>query len=176
MVPHRLTAFVTRLLLLFVFWLMLLNPESFSPTAIGVDLAVGVLAAAAASGLSLRLLPPIRPMPRPWGLFRLLLRFLMQSLAGGLSVALRAFYPRLRLAPGFIRHPTQLPPGSARALFGALTSQVPGTLAIASDRLGELQYHCLNPHQGVEPGLANDETLFRAALGAVEPKRREGEE
>jgi multicomponent Na+:H+ antiporter subunit E len=175
MVPNRLAAFVTRFLLLFLFWLMLLNPESFSLTAIGVDLAVGVFAAAAASWLSLRLLPPVRPMPRPWRLIRLLLRFLWQSLAGGLSVARRAFDPRLRLSPGFIRHPTELPPGSARALFGALTSQVPGTLAIGADQVGELQYHCLDPHQGVEPGLANDETLFRAALGAVEPKRREGE-
>lgn len=174
MTRHRLAAGATRFLLLFAFWLLLLSPESLSPAAIGLDLAVGAIAAAAAALFSLRLTPPSVRTPRPWLLFRLLLRFLWQSLIGGLDVARRALDPRMPMTPGIIRHQTRMRSGPARALFGALTSQVPGTLAIGSEQTGELLYHCLDPDPGVAHSLATDEALFRAALSADESDRREG--
>jgi multicomponent Na+:H+ antiporter subunit E len=157
---HRSIAFAIRSVLLFGFWLLLLEPDSFSVAAIGIDWAVGALAAAGAALLSLRLLPPGQGAPRPWPLLRLLLRFLTQSLLAGLDVARRALDPRLPLSPGLIRHRTGLPPGPGRALFGALTSQVPGTLAVESKRPGELLYHCLDVRQDVARGLAADEALY----------------
>jgi hypothetical protein len=55
---HRPRALVARSLLLFGFWLLLLEPDSLSPAEIGVDLFVGAFAAFAAALVSLRLLPP----------------------------------------------------------------------------------------------------------------------
>jgi hypothetical protein len=73
--PHRLRAFIFRTLLLFGFWLLLLEPESLALAVMGVDWAVGALAALAAAALSLRLLPPARSAPRLRPLLRHLLRF-----------------------------------------------------------------------------------------------------
>jgi multicomponent Na+:H+ antiporter subunit E len=166
MSSYRLIAFVLRSALLFGFWLLLLEPGSFSLAAIGVDLAVGAVAAVCAALLSLRLLPPGRGAPRPLPLLRLVMRFLMQSLVAGLDVARRALDPRLPLHPGLVRHRTALPPGTGQALFGALTSQVPGTLAVRSERSGELLYHCLDLRQDVARGLAADEAMFLRVWGA----------
>lgn len=159
-------AFVIRSLLLFGFWLLLLEPESLAPAAIGVDWAVGALTALAAAALSLRLLPPAPRAPRLPALLRYLLRFLVQSLLAGLDVARRALDPRLPIDPGLLRQPTSLPPGAVRTLFGALTSQVPGTLAVDLDDPGRLLYHCLHSPQDAARGLTVDEALFRRVLGS----------
>ena len=158
-----------RFMLLFGFWLLLLEPESLARAAIGVDWTVGVLAGLGAALLSLRLLPPAPGVPRPWPLLRLLLRFLFQSLVAGLDVARRALDPRLPVDPGLLQQPTALPPGTARALFGALTSQVPGTLAVGSmvdpDAPDRLLYHCLDRGQDATRGLAADEALLLRVMG-----------
>jgi multicomponent Na+:H+ antiporter subunit E len=116
--------------------------------------------------LSLRLVPPSPSTPRPWPLLRLGLRFLIQSLLAGLDVARRALDPRLPMSPSLLRQPTALTPGPRRALFGALTSQVPGTLAVGSGDRDALLYHCLDHPQDAARGLATDEALFLAGLGA----------
>lgn len=162
---HRISAFAARSLLFFGFWLLLLEPESLAPAAIGADWAVGVLAALAAALLSLRLLPPVAQTPRPWPLLHYLVRFFMQSLLAGFDVARRALDPRLPLAPGPLIHPTALPKGTtARTLFGAVSSQVPGTLAVDLDASDHLLYHCLYGPQEAARGLAADEALFLRML------------
>jgi multicomponent Na+:H+ antiporter subunit E len=162
---RRFPGFALRCILLFGFWLLLLEPEGLELDAIAVDWAVGAVAAAAAALLSLRLLPPSAIAPRIWPLLRLLVRFLAQSLIAGFDVARRALDPRLPVRPGLLRQPTSLPEGMIRTLFGAVTSQVPGTLAVGSEDRGTLLYHCLNQTQDAARGLAADEVLFLKTLG-----------
>lgn len=89
MQSRRSRAFAFRSLLLFGFWLLLLEPDSLSPVEIGLDWAVGAFAAISAALVSLRLLPPAARGPRLWPLVRYLLRFLVQSLLTVLSGLLR---------------------------------------------------------------------------------------
>lgn len=163
---HQLGPFVLRFALFFGFWLLLLKPVSFSLAAIGADYAVGALAAAGAAVLSLHLLPPDARIPRPWQFLKLGLRFMGHSLVAGIEVSGRALDPRLPLNPGFIRHPTRLPPGPRRELFGALTSQVPGTLAVGTAEPGVMLYHSLDVGRDQVPVLAADEALFIKVFGA----------
>lgn len=172
----RVFSFGLRSAFFFGFWLLLLQPESNTPGAVALDWAVGAATAVCAALLSLRIAPPRVMVPRPWPLARLLTRFLIQSLFGGFDVARRALDPRLPIRPSLLRHPTALREGGFRALFGAVTSQVPGTLAISSAEPGELLYHCLDRPQDAAAGLATDEVLFIKALGpaaADSPGRRQ---
>lgn len=157
---RRSVSFAVRSLLLFGFWLLLFQPESWSIAVIGVDWAVGGVTSIGAALLSLRLLPTSSQAPRPWPLLRFGLRFLTQSLIAGVDVARRALDPRLPLDPGLLCQPTGLPRGTARALFGAAASQVPGTLAVAVDDDDGLLFHCLDRGRDVAAGLATDEALF----------------
>ena len=141
----------------FGFWLLLIGTHP-------VDLAAGLFAAAAATWTSLRLLPPSGGRWQYAALARLTLRFLQQSIIGGLDVARRALDPRLPLRPGFVAYPVCLPPGPARYAFGALTSALPGTLSTGSNAHGALIYHCLDVEQPVAAQLAIDEGLLTRAL------------
>lgn len=129
------------------------------------DLAVGLLAAAAATWVSLRLLPPGPGRVRYGALVRLAWRLLWQSVVAGFEVARLAFAPRLALRPGYLNYPVRIPPGPGRALFGALTSLVPGTLAVGAGPRDTLVYHCLDPSRPVAEGLAADEALLIEAQG-----------
>jgi len=155
---------------LFGFWLLLSSPGGadgkgpVNGAEIGVDLAVGLLAAAAATWVSLRLLPPGPGRVRPGALARLTGRFLWQSVVAGIYVARLALAPRLTLRPGWLNYRVQIPPGPGRASFGALTSLVPGTLPVGAGPGDSLVYHCLDPSQPVAQGLAADEALLMAAL------------
>ncbi len=133
------------------------------------DLAVGLLAAAAATWVSLRLLPPGPGRVRYGALARLAGHFLWQSVVAGFDVARLAFAPRLALRPGFLNYPVRIPKGPARATFGALTSLVPGTLSVGAGPGDTLVFHCLDPSQSVAQGLAADEALLIAAL-SLEPQ------
>jgi multicomponent Na+:H+ antiporter subunit E len=138
------------------FWLILFG---FSLA----DLPVGALAAAAATWASLRLLPPGPWRLRPGALARLALRFLGQSIVAGADVARRALDPRLPLRPGFVAYPVYFPPGTARNVFTALTSLLPGTVP-AGDERGQLVYHCLDVDQPVLSQLAAEEAALSEAL------------
>ncbi|WP_295458000.1 Na+/H+ antiporter subunit E [uncultured Thiodictyon sp.] len=151
-------------------WLLLAGPGWSNPAAVpAVDVAVGLLAAAAATWASVHLLPPTPGRVRLGALGRLLLRFLWQSIVGGSDVARRAFAPRLSLQPGYLVYPVRTPPGPRRALFGALTSLVPGTLPVGSEPQAgagcALVYHCLDLRQPVADGLAKDEALMIQGCG-----------
>jgi multicomponent Na+:H+ antiporter subunit E len=176
MTLRRTVSFTLRCGLLFGFWLLLLEPEQPAAGAVdldwAIDWAVGGGAAVLAALLSLRLLPPSAAVPRPDALLRFLWRFLFQSMGASLDVARRAFDPRLPVRPGLLRQPTALPEGGVRALFGAVTSQVPGTLAIGSVDQDTLLYHCLDRSQDAGAALAKDEASFAKVLGVATSDRQ----
>jgi multicomponent Na+:H+ antiporter subunit E len=129
------------------------------------DLPAGLATAAAATWVSLRLLPPAPHWPDALAVVRLLLRFLSQGVLAGLDVAWRVFDPRLPLRPGFVLFPARLPAGSARSAFCALESLLPGTLPVGTHESGAILVHCLDTEQPVQAQMATDEALFIDALG-----------
>ena len=134
-----------------------------------LDLAVGVFTAAAATWVSLRLLPTGSLRLRFAALPGLALGFVRQSVVAGLDVARRAFAPRLPLKPGFVVYRTRYPRGPARNAFASLTSLLPGTVPCRDDEQG-LQYHCLDVGQPVAEQLAAEEDAVARAL----PRAGEG--
>jgi multicomponent Na+:H+ antiporter subunit E len=107
-------------------WVVLIG---FAPA----DLAAGVLAAAAATCTSLRLLPPQSGRMRLTGLLSLIPHFLWKSVVAGVDVARRALDPRLPLRPGFVACRVGFAPGQARNAFAAMTSLLPGTVPCADE-------------------------------------------
>jgi multicomponent Na+:H+ antiporter subunit E len=146
-----------------VLWLVLAGVDP-------ADLPAAILAVAAATWTSLRLLPPGDARPLPLALARLVLRFVYQSVVAGVDIARRALDPRLPLQPGFVVYPARLPPGPGLNAFCTLTSLAPGTLPVGSDERGAIVIHCLDVGQPVAAHLAADEALFTRALGG----RRDG--
>lgn len=140
----------------FALWVLLIGIDP-------LDLGVGVIAAAAATWTSLRLLPPTTHPVRLTALPRLALTFLWQSVSAGVDIALRAFAPRLSLAPGFVLHRTRYRRGPARNAFASISSLLPGTLTVRDDEQG-LLFHCLDTGQPVAQGLAADEAAVSRVL------------
>jgi multicomponent Na+:H+ antiporter subunit E len=129
------------------------------------QLPAGILAAAAATWVSFRLLPPASAHISPWHLARFAVRFFRQTAVAGVDVAWRAFHPNLPLQPGFVVFPSELPHGSARTTFLTIASLLPGALPAGPDRSGGLLIHCLDVKQPVVSELTFDEDLFKRALG-----------
>jgi multicomponent Na+:H+ antiporter subunit E len=130
-----------------------------------VDLPIGLLAAAAATWTSLRLLPEVKVQVRLRSLATFTLHFLRQSARSGVEVAWRAFNPRLPLDPGFVVYPCRLRSAGSRSAFCALSSLLPGTLPTGADEEGALVVHCLDVGQPVAANLAAEEALFSRAIG-----------
>lgn len=128
------------------------------------DLAVGVLASAAASWTSLTLLPPGPARVRMTALLSLIPRFLWKSVVAGWDVTRRALDPGLPLRTGFVAYPARFRSRLVRNAFASYTSLLPGTLPIEDD--GEtLLYHCLDIEQPVAAELATEETALAQAVG-----------
>jgi multicomponent Na+:H+ antiporter subunit E len=147
-----------RFLLMAALWLVLTAGDP------GGWLA-GALASAAATVLSLRLVPQGRGTLRPWAALRLLLEFARGSLVGGVDVARRALHPRLPLHPGWVRHPLRVRPGLQRLWLGDLVSLMPGSLG-AGDDGSRLLVHCLDTLQDADAALARQESQLCEAFGA----------
>jgi len=130
-----------------------------------VDLPIGLLAAAAATWTSLRLLPEVKVRLRLLSLATFTLHFLRQSASSGVEVAWRAFDPRLPINPGFVVYRCRLRSAGSRSAFCALSSLLPGTLPTGSDEDGALVIHCLDVGQPVAANLAAEEALFSRAIG-----------
>lgn len=151
---------------LFGFWLLLARPGGDAgltadwTSGLAADLLVGLLATAAATWVSLRLLPPTPGRLRWSALLRFALHFLWQSVVSGVDVARRAFALSLPLKVGFLAYPLRLPTETGRAAFGAVTSLMPGTLPVGTDADDALVYHCLDLEQPVAANLARDEALL----------------
>jgi multicomponent Na+:H+ antiporter subunit E len=132
-----------------------------------VDLVPGVIAALAATWVSLRLLPSGPNRMQPLALSKVALRFLRESVLAGADVARRALDPKLPLDPGFMPYSTDLPPGTARNALTALMSLLPGTVPVGSDRNGALVIHCLDIRQPVTAQLAAEEALLVRVIGGA---------
>ncbi len=123
------------------------------------------LPAAAASWVSLILLPPSGGGLSLFGFARIALRFPGQALAAGVDVARRALSLQMQLSPGFVRFTPRLPPGTARDAFLAYASLLPGTLPAGEDADGALLVHCLDIAQPAGTQMASEEAGFIRALG-----------
>ena len=124
-------------------------------------LIIGAPAVAAATALSLRLLPAASGR-RPWRGLPLLPRFVWRSLLGGLDVARRALDPRLPLSPGWRTLPRTLSPGGG-FLIGTQHSLMPGTL-VAGTRRGQYLVHLLDDRQPIAAPLREEEDRLSRAL------------
>lgn len=146
-----------RFALLYALWLVLTAAEAAA-------LLPGLVAAAAAALLARGLTResdsalPLAP------LVRLFPGFLWRGILAGIDVALRALRPEVPVAPGWIRHPTRLPDGMARVVFGSTLSLTPGSLAAGSEG-GMLLVHCLDT-RGDPAALiaAEEDRLARAGV------------
>jgi multicomponent Na+:H+ antiporter subunit E len=153
---HR-RAVAMRALLYFGLWIIV--DQSAKPA----NLVFGVLASAAATWASLRLLPPQAGRIRLGALLALLPRFLWQSLVAGVDVARRAFAPSLPLQPGFVDYPVGLPRGAARNAFEAISSLLPGSVPTGETE-ALIEYHALDTAQPVVEQLAAEEAAYAKAL------------
>lgn len=133
------------------------------PSAKPADLAVGAVAALAATWVSLRLLPPATGCLRFGALLALVPHFLVQSVRAGIDVALRAFHPRLPLRLGLVSCPLDFPPGYARNTFATFTSLLPGTVPCGDHQDGVV-YHCLDVGQPVIEQLHEEERRLAKAV------------
>jgi multicomponent Na+:H+ antiporter subunit E len=147
-----------------ILWLVLL------PSAKPADLAFGLLAATAATSVSLRLLPITAGRVRFGALFAFVPHFLWQSVVAGLDVARRAMSPHLPLQPGFMLCPVGFPPGVARNEFASITSLLPGTVPAGEEETA-IVYHCLDIKQPVAEQVAAEE---RRLVGALISGERHG--
>jgi multicomponent Na+:H+ antiporter subunit E len=143
----------------FLLWLVLM--QSGKPA----DLVVGLVASIAATGVSLRLMPPAAGTLHFGQLLALFPHFLSESVLAGIDVARRALDPRLPLRPGFVNCPVGFPPGLARNNFATITSLMPGSVA-ADEVDGGLVYHCLDTQASVVEQLWKEERLLAKALVA----------
>jgi multicomponent Na+:H+ antiporter subunit E len=141
----------------FALWVVLIGT---SPS----DLIAGVPVAAAATWVSLALLPPGLQRVRLIGVLPLIPHFFWKSVVAGWDVARRALDPRLPLRTGFVAYPARFRSRLVRNAFASYSSLLPGTLPVEDD--GEtLIYHCLDIGQPVVAELAVEETAFTQALG-----------
>jgi multicomponent Na+:H+ antiporter subunit E len=149
---------MVRALSFLVIWVILIGTEP-------LDVIVGLSGAAAATWVSLLLVPAGRgPVPL-LAVALLIARLPVQSFLAGVDVARRALDPRLPLHPGFVSVPTRLPPGSTRNAFRALMSLQPGSLPVSTEAEGEILVHCLDMNQPVAAQMAAQETVFLRLLG-----------
>ena len=147
--------FLVRTMAFLLLWVLLMGGPQ--------QLAFGAATAALAAWCSVRLRAGGQLGLRPLGLLAMAPRFLWQSLVAGVDVARRAFDPRLPLNPGLVVYRPQLPPGSARSLFTAYTSLLPGTVP-CGDGDGGVVYHCLDISQPIVEQLAAEEARLSRAI------------
>jgi len=134
-----------------------------------VGLAVGLMAAIAATWTSLRLLPPVPGHMHFLSLALLGIRFFWKSLLAGVDVARRAFDPRLPLQPGFVTYACRLSRSPAQSVFCAMTSLMPGSVPTGLDEQGRLLMHCLDTRQPLVEQMAAEEARLIQALGEKRP-------
>jgi multicomponent Na+:H+ antiporter subunit E len=151
-------SWISRAAGFFCFWLVLTGADP-------ADLAAGLIASVAATWASLRLMPAEQWPLHPIKLAKFVLRFLRQSVVAGTDIAFRALDPRLPLRPGFVVYRTDLPPGTKRNAFCAITSLLPGTLPCGPAQSGGITVHCLDVTQPVVEQLTVEEALYVQTFG-----------
>ena len=115
---------------------------------------IGVPAVTAAAVLSTLMLPPLR---WSWGgAFGFVGFFLVDSLRGGIDVALRAMHWRLPLDPGIVEYPMRLPLPMARVSMSNTASLLPGTLVADMDEV-DFHVHALDAGREIRESLEKAE-------------------
>jgi multicomponent Na+:H+ antiporter subunit E len=128
------------------------------------DLLIGLVASAGVTWLSVWLMPLSHRRIKPGALAVQTCQFLWISVVAGVDVAMRAFYPRVRVNPGFVVCPCRVPEGASRDMFLAISSLVPGSLPAGIED-GRVIIHCLDIAQPVAAQMAENETQFMKVLG-----------
>ncbi len=128
-------------------------------------LVVGAVAAALATWVSLRLVPPSSRRPRPAALAAFALRLPVQALAAGVQVARLALDPRRRPEPAHLIWTPALPPGRARDAFLAYASLLPGTLPAGDTPEGAVVIHALAGADTAAAAMSAEEARFMRAFG-----------
>ncbi len=110
---------------------------------------IGAPAALMATWASAHLATRHRWQLSPLGAVRFLGFFLLESLRGGLDVAVRVFSPGLRISPGFSTYDCRLPAGLPRTLFTSCICLLPGSLPaeLQDDRLWVHRLDAASPLQ-----------------------------
>ena len=151
---------VVRGLAFLALWLVLM------PSTKPGDLVIGLLSAAAATWVSLRLLPPATGCLNFDALLLLAPHFLWESVKAGIDVARRALAPRLRLAPGFVSCPLDFPPGLRAQHVCDDHQPDAGTGAVAAKTTTRSSITASTPRQPVVEQLWKEERLLSRALVA----------
>lgn len=110
---------------------------------------VGLVSVILALAVSLILLPPGPSRFSLTGLASFLGFFLVQSVKGGVQVALMALRPRLDLRPAVLDIPMRLPEGRARVFLANTLNLLPGTLSAGLEGK-HLRMHVLDERSPVE--------------------------
>lgn len=126
---------------------------------------MGLVAAAAATGVSLVLLPPGKNSVSLGGLLGFLGFFVWQSAKGGVQVAAIALRGRLDLRPTVIELSLGLPPGLPRVLLAGVLGLMPGSagICLTGDRL---RVHVLDEHLPVATEAAALEAHIAQMFGS----------
>jgi multicomponent Na+:H+ antiporter subunit E len=148
---------LARALGLAIVWLILVGPDAAS-WIIGGPFVIGATLA------SLQLATPrarIPSLPRMAGFIPY---FLRESLKGGIDVAARVLFPRMRVQPGHEAYRLRLRSPESRLVFVDSISLLPGTLS--ADLRGDLvTVHALDVRTDVSKGLAELEERVAALFG-----------
>lgn len=131
---------------------------------------LGLLASGLGTALGLFLATRRRDRLRLTRLPAFALFFLVESVRGGLDVALRAFHPRLPIHPHCFDHYVSLPAGKPRLLLVSVTSLLPGTLSADLSADGQtVRIHAINesPLEAVQLLEAQVARLFAIPVEAV---------
>lgn len=126
---------------------------------------VGAVSVAAALAASLYLVRPGSHRLSPAGLLGFAAFFLVQSFKGGLQVAVRAFSPRMDLAPALLEVPVTLPEGLPRVVLVNTLNLLPGTVSVRLDG-DRLCLHVLDARWPVAQEVGETEAHIARMLGA----------
>jgi multicomponent Na+:H+ antiporter subunit E len=150
-----------RFVVLLVFWLMLEGAKL-------LGLAIGIPAAALATWLTKRLIPPRGGYISPLAFLAFCGHFLWGSFLAGIDVAIRALNPRLPLCTGFVSCPCGIS-RERRDLFLAASSLMPGSLPVEEEADGLVILHALDVELPHAAQMAENEVRFAAAIGDRPP-------
>lgn len=156
----RYRAFIWRALWLGLAWIVVAGPAPAS-------WLIGAPSVVFATWASLRLTPSIPYKVDLAGLLGLVGYFLLESLRGGLDVAMRTLSPQLRVQPGHVRYSSTLPEDLPMVLFATCVSLLPGTLSQRFEGR-QLLLHVLDRRVPLDAGLRQLEVRIAATFGARE--------
>jgi multicomponent Na+:H+ antiporter subunit E len=138
------------------------------------SLVIGIPLALAAAALSVALQPKTLSGIYLPGALRFTRFFAVNSVLGGIDVAMRALGPRMRLEPAIVLYPLRISGALPRVFFANTISMLPGTL---SSRLSDdtVEVHVLDCSRPVIDDLARVEERVADLFGAQLPPHEAGD-